>query len=183
MKRQSEDLSDSIIEEETSDKLLKLGEETETEVNEAIALHSTSKEDINENRSCLDGNRAQDKHQSNVFIETQAEPLYHVLEEPGEHHDELFPGGNGDDRVKTASFYQSLRRGYHETTEYQNGARSGDFEQGCLEDMISSSSVLYQSLTSPNHNNVLTNMSNLTSDDNVTSTSPGIQRNLAITCP
>lgn len=122
MNRQSEDLNDSIIEEETSDKHLKLGEETETEVNEAIALHSTSKEDIKENRSCQDGNRAQDENDSKVFIETQAEPLYHVLEGPGEHHNELFPEGNGDDRVKTASFYQTLRRGYHETTEYQNGA-------------------------------------------------------------
>ena len=158
------------MEEEISDKIQKLG----------IPLESIAKTCIKENISCRLDNGAQDKNNGELLIEgRETEPLYHVLERPGD--DRSNQGETGDNKVETANFYQSLRKSYQDTTGDEHGRVSGQCAHGYLKELISSSTELYQSLTPPNYDNVLSDVPNL-NQDNKDSTSPseGIYQSLSL---
>ena len=167
---ESEDLNDSGMEEEISGNIQKLG----------IPIESIAKNCIKENISCRLDNRAQDKNNGEVLIEGRGtEPLYHVLERPGDGRRNQ--GETEDDKGEAGNFYQSLRQGYQDTTEDEHRRISGHCPHGYLKELISSSTELYQSLTPPNHDNVLNDVPNL-NQDNKDSASPsqGIYQSLSL---
>lgn len=86
------------------------------------------------------------------------------MEEPGDDWDDSAQGETGVDRAKTASFYQSLTQCYQGATEEENVTRNENCAHGYLEELISSSAGLYQSLTPPNNENMLNDSDSLTSE-------------------
>ena len=151
---------------ETSDRHQKLG----------IPLESIAKKYVKENISCRLDNRARDKNNGEGLL---TEPLYHVLERPGD--DRSNQGETGDDKVKTSNVYQSLRQSYQDTTEDEHGRITGKCAHGSLKELISSSTGLYQSLNPPDYDNALNDVPNL-DQDNKDSTSPsqGIYQSLSL---
>lgn len=112
-----------------------------------------------------------DKSNDNVLAEGQvAEPLYHVLEEPGENRGHPTQAETGDNRVKTAGFYQPLMKCFQGTNDKENGTENKHSARGCLEELVSSSTGQYHSLTRPNHDNVLKDASKLTPEGDLNQT-------------
>lgn len=89
------------------------------------------------------------------------EPFYHVLEGPGDDNSDIFQENPGNDKEKTADFYQPL---ILPATEEENLTKNVDNGHGWLEGLSSSNCGYYQSLTPPQYDNVWNDKSDLTSE-------------------
>lgn len=160
---------DSGIEEEASDSLRRSPNYSEFEARKGpvkcIPLYQTVKKSRNGNISCHDdtknsgGNYLDNENDNDL---AQDEPLYHVLEGPGDDRSGTIPRETGDERAKATSYYQSLMPNYQSETREESLTDSS--RHGRREELILSSTGLYQSLTPPTHDNILNNESNVTSD-------------------
>lgn len=90
------------------------------------------------------------------------EPFYHVLEGPGGDCSNTIQGEPGNEKAKTASFYQPLML---HVTEQENLTKNIDSGHARLEELISSNTGFYQSPTPPQHDNSLNDEFDLTSED------------------
>lgn len=168
---------DSGIEEEVSDSLQRSPVHSGFEAKEGavgcISLYQTVNKTKNSNISCQDdtknaGRKSLDKtNDKDVTKAQEVEPLYHILEGPGGDCSDTTQGETGNERSKTASFYQSLMPNYQSVTDEKNLSRNTVGGHGLAEKLISSSTGLYQSLTPPNHDNVLNDESNVSSEAGV----------------
>ena len=161
----SDDLNDSGIEEEACDGLRKFTEKREGEV-KSIPVYATVKKSKNGNISCQEDKEALDRSIDEVLAGGQAaEPLYHVLEGPGDEPNDSVQEETEDERTKTASFYQSLMQCKQDMTQEENVLRKQDSADGSSEEFVSSRTSIYQSLTPPKDDNLLNEESNVTTDD------------------
>ena len=164
---------DSGIEEEASDGLRRspchADFEVSEEIVECIPLYQAVQKSKNGNISCQnDTKNVRDKSVDKNVDEDltkapEVEPFYHVLEGPGNDcNDTQAKPGNG--KAKTASFYQPLLL---PVTEQGNLAKHVDTGHGQQEELLSSNTGFYQSLTPPQHDNLLNDKLDLTSEVDV----------------
>ena len=162
---------DSGIEEEASDGLRRspyhTGFKTSEEIVEWVPLYQTVKKSKNGNLSCQNDITNVTKESADKTVDehvTQApgnEPFYHVLEGPGDDCSDIFQEKPGNDKAKTAHFYQPL---ILPATEEENLPKNVDNGHGWLEGLSASNSGFYQSLTPPQYDNVWSDKSDLTSE-------------------
>jgi len=172
IKDEPDDLTyDSGIEEETSDGLRRSPRHTEFEVSEEIVecipLYQVVKNSKNGNISCqTDAKNVREKSVDKTVDEDltkvpEVEPFYHVLEGPGDDCSDTIQAKPGNGKAKTASFYQPLML---PVTEQENLTKNVDTGHGRRDELSSSNTEFYQSLTPPQHDNSLNDKLDLTSE-------------------
>ena len=159
---------DSGIEEEASDGLRRSSyHEVSEEIVECIPHYQTVKKSKNGNTSCQNDTtnvreKSVDKTVDEVVTRTPVvEPFYHVLEGPGDDCSDIIQWKPGDDKAKTASFYQPL---ILTATEQESLTKHLDSGHGGFEELSLSNTGFYQSLTPPQHDNLTNHKFNLTSE-------------------
>ena len=91
------------------------------------------------------------------------EPFYYVLEGPGDDCSDGVQAKPAIGKRKSASFYQPLMP---PVTEQENLTKNEDAGHDRQEELLSLNTGVYQCLSPPQHNNLLNDEFDLTSDDN-----------------
>lgn len=151
-KQDLHDLNDSGKEEEASYSPRKFANENTQGELKSVHLYAVVK------KSSVDRSNA------NITPEGQAtEPFYYILEGPG--NDSKTSGENGDERIKTASFYQSLMQCKQDIPKDKNATSNQENVHGFTDGHDMSRNSIYQSLSPPKGDNVSNEKLNLTEDE------------------
>lgn len=147
-----DDLNDSGMEEEASYGARKFANENTQSGLKPVPLYAVVKKSSG------------DRSNAKVTTEGQAtEPFYHILEEPG--NDSEASEENWDERIKTASFYQSLMQCKQDIPEGKHWTSNQENVHGFTEGYVMSRNSIYQSLSPLKHDDVSNEKLDLTEDE------------------